>query len=1162
MRKKLSILCSLLLSAALLLPMAVMPVFADEQDTGSYAAPEAPSVTYNMNMDWKFRKAVDGSKGLIDSAAAIKQGNLNFYDIGYDDKDWESVSLPHPVNASDSFDGVIRNSGEGGIYRGFMFYRKHVTVPASDAGKKMFLEFESVRNSIYLYVNGKMVGYYEAGVVATGYDITDYVKFGEDNVIAVATDNASNRDRGDAFVTQETINDGTHTPGDLSGSGYEWNTNEFNETQGGISGNVNLYAKGKIYQTLPLYNNLKTTGNYIYASDFDLRDPNDSKATVTVKAEIRNETAADKDLTLQVDVVGMDGKLAGSFTQTGKAVKATDPDAHFESLVPSDAYEADPAPTNADTIDVSYITASKAMDHLRLWSPDDPYLYTVYTILKDGDTVIDVQEKQTGFREVIYDYDGSNGGFKINGEPIFLKGYSQRSTNEWAAIGVAPDWLSDYDMELVRESNANFIRWMHVAPKPATIRSTDKYGVVSVCPAGDKEKYEAGRMWDQRMEAMRSAILYYRNSPSVVFWEAGNGDIPAENMQEMTDIKKLLDPNGYRFMGCRTISSEEQVKAAEYIGTMLYRNAAPAQEAMKKLGKYIPIMETEHSRGESPRRVWDDFSPYFAISKTEAYDPEKDGTMYDYMTYYTTGSEGASAGVIDTWDHTQESLIVNRNIPDYANFYNSRVNGGPGGSYTVGNTTYTGINQYVAEALMNWADSNQHGRQAITENSRSSGKVDPVRIKKGTFYAIQAAQSDKPAVKIIGHWNYPKKTADNYWYYEKKKSGDHWVNDVKKQRDPENKTVYVIGSAGLSKVELYVNDALKGTSTSPTSNFIFSFPNIDVTESGKVSVKAYNAQNQVVAEDEIETTGEPAKILLEPHTGPKGFLADGSDIMYFDVKVVDSEGRVCPLSYDKIQLKISGEAVLMGGYNSGAYANTYNPASKEATIYAENGLNRVFLKSTRTDGNFTLSANFVGKAPVEFSSNTLPVEITGGLTTVKQQAKVPGEKEPEIKETVRAMKPLAAVFTAIFGEGGNTRIVKDQEIELDEYTTTVNGTNVTVNEKAVKSGGVVFIDLISVLDALKTAGADLTYTYDSTVAEPVLTIQYDNKTYMLKKEYTFTDVTTDGITSSEGPMNGAPYITQGGTFMADSETLFGAMRGVTFDIDEANKVYAITYTAQ
>ena len=48
----------------------------------------------------------------------------------------------------------------------------------------------------------------------------------------------------------------------------------------------------------------------------------------------------------------------------------------------------------------------------------------------------------------------------------WLRGYAQRAANEWAAIGIAPEWLHDEDAALIRESNANHIRFMHVAGSP------------------------------------------------------------------------------------------------------------------------------------------------------------------------------------------------------------------------------------------------------------------------------------------------------------------------------------------------------------------------------------------------------------------------------------------------------------------------------------------------------------------------------------------------------------------------------------------------------------------------------------------------------------------------------------------------------------------------
>ena len=64
-------------------------------------------------------------------------------------------------------------------------------------------------------------------------------------------------------------------------------------------------------------------------------------------------------------------------------------------------------------------------------------------------------------------------------------------------------------------------------------------------------------------------MIYFRNSPSVIFWETGNNAVTAAHQQEMTDLKNNLDPNGERFCGCRTISSTDQIQAADYVGTML-----------------------------------------------------------------------------------------------------------------------------------------------------------------------------------------------------------------------------------------------------------------------------------------------------------------------------------------------------------------------------------------------------------------------------------------------------------------------------------------------------------------------------------------------------------------------------------------------------------------
>ena len=66
------------------------------------------------------------------------------------------------------------------------------------------------------------------------------------------------------------------------------------------------------------------------------------------------------------------------------------------------------------------------------------------------------------------------------------------------------------------------MRWMHISPQKVDADAMARYGIIQVCPAGDKEREVTGRQWEQRLEVMRDSIIYFRNNPSILFWEAGN----------------------------------------------------------------------------------------------------------------------------------------------------------------------------------------------------------------------------------------------------------------------------------------------------------------------------------------------------------------------------------------------------------------------------------------------------------------------------------------------------------------------------------------------------------------------------------------------------------------------------------------------------------------
>src|SRR5262249_2946192 len=143
------------------------------------------------------------------------------------------------------------------------------------------------------------------------------------------------------------------------------------------------------------------------------------------------------------------------------------------------------------------INASGKVTALNFWSWGYGYLYNVYTILKADGKNIDVVKTRTGFRKTEF----ANGMFKLNDRTLQLKGYAQRTTNEWPALGWAQTpWLSDFSNGLMVAGNANLVRWMHITPSKQDVESCDRMGLIESMPAGDAEKDVDGRRWEQRLE--------------------------------------------------------------------------------------------------------------------------------------------------------------------------------------------------------------------------------------------------------------------------------------------------------------------------------------------------------------------------------------------------------------------------------------------------------------------------------------------------------------------------------------------------------------------------------------------------------------------------------------------------------------------------------------
>jgi beta-galactosidase len=595
----------------------------------------------------------------------------------FDDSKWKPVTLPHAWNEDEAFHVSIEN-----LPTGIAWYRKTFRLPPETAGRKVFIEFEGVRQAAEIWLNGKSVGIHENGVMAFGIDLTDaLLPPPASNVIAVRTDNSwAYRERS----TNQT---------------FQWNDRNFYANYGGISKNVRLHIADRVYQTLPLYSNLGTTGTYVYGGDFDIAG---RSATIHAESEVRNDSLAARSFVYHVEVADAEGKTVARF------------DGPRQTIQPGATLTA---------------SAASQVKNLNFWSWGYGYLYQVTTALvaEDGKS-FDTVTTRTGFRKTAF----GDGMVRLNDRAIQIKGYAQRTTNEWPAIGLSvPPWLSDYSNGLMVRSGANLVRWMHVTPWKQDVESCDRVGLMQEMPAGDSERDREGRQWEMRVEVMRDAIIYNRNNPSVLVYESGNKGVSEPHMEEMKALRDRYDPHGGRAAGSREMLAS---KVAEWGGEMLYINKSAR----------TPFWATEYSRDEGLRKYWDDFTAPF----------HKDGDGPPH------GKESGAS-----YNRNQDSHAI-ENVKRWYDYWNER----PG----------TGRRVNAGGLNIVFSDSNTHHRGV--ENYRRSGEVDAMRIPKDGFFAHQVmwdcwVDVEKPGAFIIGHWNYTPEVSKPVYVVSSADAVELFLND-------------------------------------------------------------------------------------------------------------------------------------------------------------------------------------------------------------------------------------------------------------------------------------------------------------------------------------------------------------------------------------------------
>lgn len=426
---------------------------------------------YSLSLSMMFSLSVFGYDNMnINSGWKFQSGNIeNAHDIGFDDKEWKSVDLPHdfqihqpwvepaPDEKPDLTNQMAnissRLSSRGFKEMGQGWYRKTIYPDNEWKDKRVLLDFEGIMLVGDVYFNGEHVVGTDYGYLGFEIDITDRLVYGKPNVIAV----------------------------------YAYT---------GKPENSRWYTGGGLYRDV----NFKFTDRqqYFTRHPLSITTPVVDKAnsSVVINAEIATLIKTDS-IKVGVDIYDRDGnKIYSNINKHWSHPRQKIREFRLDSI---------------------------SLNNVQLWDCSNPVLYTVIaTIYRDDNTIADKAEKRFGIRSVEF---SPEYGMKLNGKKVLLKGIANHHT--LGALGAASYPAAiEKRIKLLKDFGFNHVRTSHNPYSESFLDICDEYGMLVVDELYDKwtGQYTGGRTsWSERWQTdIPEWVKRDRNHPSVVFWSLGN----------------------------------------------------------------------------------------------------------------------------------------------------------------------------------------------------------------------------------------------------------------------------------------------------------------------------------------------------------------------------------------------------------------------------------------------------------------------------------------------------------------------------------------------------------------------------------------------------------------------------------------------------------------
>lgn len=418
--------------------------------------------------------------------------NTGPYSNKFDDKDWQSIDLPHDFVVNLPFHGDASHS-HGYKTVGYEYpetsvgwYRKTFHIDSLDAGKHIEILFDGIFRDSRVWVNGFFCGGEECGYLSQHYDITDYINFGGENIVCVRAD--------------ATLEEGWFYEG------------------GGI------YRHVWLTKTEPLH--IAQDGLFVST---EIRNDDYSKAYITMSADVANHSHNSASYSIAYVITDAEGKTVAEYC-CGKECTAVE-------QAPCKATACQQiAPMQ--TIEQSFQQTIEITNPM-LWSPEQPYLYTLTASIKKDGKVIDAESVKFGVREVVFDKDR---GLILNGKNIKLKGVNMHQDH--AGVGAAiPDDLLEYRIRQLKKMGCNAYRASHNPTTKAMLNVCDSLGMLVI------EENRLSGISKYQIDMLKQTIRRARNHPSIILWSVGNEEWGIEWDKKgekiaatMRDYCHLFDP--------------------------------------------------------------------------------------------------------------------------------------------------------------------------------------------------------------------------------------------------------------------------------------------------------------------------------------------------------------------------------------------------------------------------------------------------------------------------------------------------------------------------------------------------------------------------------------------------------------------------------------------